>query len=107
MSWLTSAVTTVAMESEANCIIQLKSDDLLQYPKGRSAMIWYGYGAIQPNIHKLQQCFPEPCLIRALPHVAAETEFERLLQRFTKRFGAPPKNQHRRNHPHSKKSNES
>lgn len=79
-------------------VVQLKCEGkLLQYPQGRSAMLWYGAGpdlaALTRQAAERASAWPAEQLrwrTLKLPLAEAEATLADLLTRFTARFGAPP-----------------
>src|SRR5687767_5991644 len=85
---------------EGPCVLQTRADDLLAYPHGQRAMVFYahcpsdgsmrgfisGIGAI--DLRKATEAGAK--WIRFAETSEPETDFERLLDHFVERFGAPP-----------------
>jgi hypothetical protein len=92
--------SAVASAPEGPGVLQTRADDLLAYPHGRSAMVFYahcpsdtslrgfitGIGAI--DLRRATEAGAR--WIRFAETSAPETDFERLLDHFVERFGAPP-----------------
>ena len=90
----------VATAPEGPGVLQTRADDLLAYPQGRSAMVFYahcpsggslrgfitGIGAI--DLRRATEAGAR--WIRFAETSQPETDFERLLDHFVERFGAPP-----------------
>jgi hypothetical protein len=81
-------------------VVQLRADDLLDYPRGKSAMVLYAHSASEGSLRNYLTGTGAADLGRAASAGArwvrfAETsepedDFERLLDHFVERFGAPP-----------------
>ncbi|MEZ4268767.1 MAG: VF530 family protein [Myxococcota bacterium] len=79
-------------------VVQLKCEGkLLQYPQGRSAMLWYGAGADLAALTRQgaerASDYPAEQLrwrVLKLPLADAEATLADLMARFIARFGAPP-----------------
>ena len=88
--------STVTAEA---ALVQVKVvEGLLTYPKGRSAMVYYGVLApcsaprVAALLTRLAADFQGQQLVwRFLASGSVEGELEQLLQRFVTRFGAAPK----------------
>jgi hypothetical protein len=81
-------------------VLQTRSDDLLAYPQGRSAMVFYAHCPSDGSLRDFITGIGASDLRRATDAGARwirfaetsdpETDFERLLDHFVERFGAPP-----------------
>jgi hypothetical protein len=81
-------------------VLQIRADDLLEYPRGKSAMVLYAHSASEGSLRGYLSGNGQSDLGRATRAGArwirfAETsepedDFERLLDHFVERFGAPP-----------------
>lgn len=81
-------------------VLQTRSDDLLAYPQGRSAMVYYAHCPSDGSLRGFITGIGAIDLLRATEAGARwirfaetsepETDFERLLDHFVERFGAPP-----------------
>ena len=79
-------------------IVQIKIvGDLLDYPRGKSAMVWYGVVigcepfALEGVVEAVQRDHPERDLVwRYARSDDAEGQLKQLLTRFRARFGARP-----------------
>jgi hypothetical protein len=81
-------------------VLQMRADDLLEYPRGKSAMVLYAHSASDGSLRGYLGGAGAADLGRAASAGArwirfAETsepedDFERLLDHFVERFGAPP-----------------
>lgn len=81
-------------------VLQTRSDDLLAYPSGRSAMVYYAHCPSDGSLRGFITGIGATDLRRATEAGARwirfaetsepETDFERLLDHFVERFGAPP-----------------
>jgi hypothetical protein len=81
-------------------LLQLRADALLAFPRGKSAMVLYAATKVDetlvefvegrggPRLARAAAC--GACLVRFAEAALPEVELERLLQRFTDRFGASP-----------------
>lgn len=90
-----------AAAPEAPGLLQARADGLVTYPKGRSAMVLYAHS---PERESLRAFVSSPGGIAGLARAAAaraafvryaeaanpRAAFERLLETFVERFGAPP-----------------
>ena len=95
--WRHTATETLVSAPTGNGVIQVKtSGTLRRYPKGKSAMLWYGSAdncrtTLKQLLPKLAAAFPHESLrwrVRTTDN--APQEHQRLLVRFIQRFGAPP-----------------
>jgi hypothetical protein len=92
-----SAVTSAP---EAAGVLQTRADGLVAYPQGRSAMIYYAHCPSGSSLRGFISGIGAIDLLRATEAGARwirfaetsepETDFERLLDHFVERFGAPP-----------------
>jgi hypothetical protein len=92
--------TAAAMAPDEPGVLQTRSDDLLAYPRGRSAMVLYGHSASEGSLRTFVNGAGAVDLGRAAGAGArwirfAETsepeeDFERLLDHFVERFGSAP-----------------
>ena len=81
-------------------VLQARSDDLIVYPLGRSAMVLYAHSASDGSLRVFLSGTGAVELGRATAAGARwirfaetsepEADFERLLDHFVERFGAPP-----------------
>jgi hypothetical protein len=81
-------------------VLQTRSDALVAYPQGRSAMIYYAHCPSGSSLRgfvtgigagDLQKATDAGARwIRFAETSQPETDFERLLDHFVERFGAPP-----------------
>jgi hypothetical protein len=81
-------------------VLQIRADDLVDYPRGKSAMLLYAHSASEGSLRTYLSGNGAVDLGRAATAGArwirfAETsepedDFERLLDHFVERFGAPP-----------------
>jgi hypothetical protein len=81
-------------------LFQVKmSQGLLSYPKGKSAMFYYGYGVnLQAGVTKfiadvlpLLEHAPDELLIRHMPTADFEKKFRLYLEQFSRAFGSMPR----------------
>jgi hypothetical protein len=91
-----------AVESapEGPGVLQTRADDLLAYPQGQSAMVYYAHCPSDGSLRQFLSGIGAADLRRAAEAGARwirfaetsepETDFERLLDHFVERFGAPP-----------------
>jgi hypothetical protein len=92
--------SAAATAPDAAGVLQLRSDELLEYPRGRSAMVFYAHC---PSGGSLRELVTGPGAadlrrgkeagarwIRFAETSDPEAAFERLLDHFIERFGAPP-----------------
>ena len=92
--------TAAAAAPDEPGVLQTRADDLLTYPRGRSAMVLYAHSASEGSLRTFCNGTGSADLGRAAGAGArwvrfAETsepeeDFERLLDHFVERFGAPP-----------------
>ena len=92
--------TAVAKAPEGPGVLQTRADDLLAYPRGRSAMVLYAHCPSDGSLRGFISGIGADDLLRAAEAGARwirfaetsepETDFERLLDHFVERFGAPP-----------------
>jgi hypothetical protein len=92
--------SAAATAPDASGVLQARSDDLLEYPHGRSAMVYYSHCPSGGTLRALVTGPGASDLMRAAAAGArwiryAETSdpeaaFERLVDHFIERFGAPP-----------------
>jgi hypothetical protein len=85
---------------EAAGVLQTRADELLAYPKGKSAMVYYAHcpsdgslrayvgGVGATDLRRASEAGAR--WIRFAETSQPETDFERLLDHFVDRFGAPP-----------------
>jgi hypothetical protein len=81
-------------------VLQIRADDLLQYPRGKSAMVLYAHSASEGSMRGYLGNTGAADLglaaragarwIRFAETSEPEDDFERLLDHFVERFGAPP-----------------
>jgi hypothetical protein len=81
-------------------VLQTRADGLVAYPQGRSAMIYYAHCPSGSSLRGFITGIGAGDLVRATEAGARwirfaetsepETDFERLLDHFVDRFGAPP-----------------
>ena len=81
-------------------MLQTRADDLLAYPQGQSAMVFYAHCPSDGSLRGFISGIGAPDMQRATAAGAKwirfaetsdpETDFERLLDHFVERFGAPP-----------------
>jgi hypothetical protein len=81
-------------------LLQARADALRPYPRGRSAMVWYGRCRADETLRRFVTTRGASGLqgasaagarwIRFGTSPAPEREFDRLMHRFVDRFGAPP-----------------
>jgi hypothetical protein len=87
--------TIDACDERGAGVFQIKIErGLVEYPRGKSAMIYYGAGpnvreAVQAVASRLAEQFG-PIVCRSLASDQFEEELAHHLQRFTDQFGAPP-----------------
>jgi hypothetical protein len=97
--WL--AIDNAAAEApDAPGVLQSRADDLLEYPTGRSAMVLYAHSPSLGSLREFINGSGASDLARARESGARwvrfaetsepEASFERLLDHFVERFGAPP-----------------
>jgi hypothetical protein len=92
--------TAAAAAPEGPGVLQTRADDLLAYPQGRSAMVFYAHCPSDGSLRGFICGIGATDLVRASAAGARwirfaetsepETDFERLLDHFVERFGAPP-----------------
>ena len=92
--------SAVAQAPEGPGVLQTRADDLLAYPRGRSAMVLYAHCPSDGSLRGFISGIGATDLRRATEAGAKwiryaetsepETDFERLLDHFVERFGAPP-----------------
>ena len=92
--------SAAATAPEGPGVLQTRSDDLLAYPQGRSAMVYYAHCPSGSSLRGFVTGIGATDLMRATEAGARwirfaetsepETDFERLLDHFVERFGAPP-----------------
>jgi hypothetical protein len=85
---------------DAPGVLQSRAEDLIDYPTGRSAMVLYAHSPSLGSLRAFLQASGAEDLGRAQEAGARwvrfaetsepETSFERLLDHFVERFGAPP-----------------
>jgi hypothetical protein len=90
----------VALAPEGPGVLQTRADEVLTYPRGASAMVLYAHSASEGSLRQYLSGTGAADLGRATRAGArwirfAETsepeeDFERLLDHFVERFGAPP-----------------
>jgi hypothetical protein len=94
-----------AAAPETPGVLQVRSDALEAYPRGRSAMLLYAHSGAGCEL-TLRRCLAAPseaqaaalaravrrggCWIRFGASTSPEADCARLLGQFTERFGAPP-----------------
>jgi hypothetical protein len=81
-------------------VLQTRADDLLDYPRGKSAMVLYAHSASEGSLRGYLSGTGTTDLgkaaraggrwIRFAETSEPEADFERLLDHFVERFGAPP-----------------
>jgi hypothetical protein len=81
-------------------VLQTRADELLAYPQGQSAMVYYAHCPSDGSLRGFISGIGATDLRRATEAGARwirfaetsepETDFERLLDHFVERFGAPP-----------------
>jgi hypothetical protein len=81
-------------------VFQTRADDVLAYPQGQSAMVLYAHCPSDGSLRGFISGIGATDLARATEAGAKwiryaetsepETDFERLLDHFVERFGAPP-----------------
>jgi hypothetical protein len=89
-----------ASAPEGAGVLQTRADGLVAYPQGRSAMIYYAHCPSGSSLRGFVTGLGADDLVRASAAGARwirfaetsepETDFERLLDHFVERFGAPP-----------------
>jgi hypothetical protein len=77
--------------ADSLCVVQVKGQILEDYPKGKSAMLWYGWGPLDTLLAQAMRCRPTGYWLRVLAHPDAEAHCARILRRFETRFGSVPK----------------
>jgi hypothetical protein len=92
--------SAVAEAPEGAGVLQTRADSVLAYPSGRSAMVYYAHcpsgGSLRGFVSglgagDLQRASDAGARwIRFAETSDPETDFERLLDHFVERFGAPP-----------------
>ena len=92
--------TAVEAAPEGPGVLQTRADELLPYPSGQSAMVFYAHCPSDGSLRGFVTGIGAPDLQRATEAGAKwirfaetsepETDFERLLDHFVERFGAPP-----------------
>jgi hypothetical protein len=92
--------SAAASAPDAAGVLQIRADDLLEYPRGKSAMVLYAHSASEGSLRGYLAGTGAADLERAARAGArwirfAETsepegDFERLLDHFVERFGASP-----------------
>ena len=78
-------------EADSLCVVQVKGQILEDYPKGKSAMLWYGWGPLDMLSVEAMRCRTTGLWVRVLAHPDAEAHCARILRRFETRFGSVPK----------------
>jgi hypothetical protein len=92
--------SAAASAPEGPGVLQTRAEDLVAYPQGRSAMIYYAHCPSGSSLRGFITGIGATDLLRASEAGARwirfaetsepETDFERLLDHFVERFGAPP-----------------
>lgn len=97
MSFLTHSFTVWApldtLGPATASVIQVKvAGELITYPGGRSAMLWYGVKSesLLELLPAMKAQFGERLRWRERPSDNAQADCDRLLQRFEARFESPP-----------------
>jgi hypothetical protein len=85
---------------DAPGVLQMRADDLLDYPRGKSAMVLYAHSASEGSLRNFvggpgatdvgRATGLGGRWIRFAETSDPEDDFERLLDHFVERFGAPP-----------------
>lgn len=95
--WRHTDPATADSATTGSGVLQIKtSGSLRRYPKGKSAMLWYGSAdncraTLKQLLPKLAAAFPHESLrwrVRTTDN--ATQEYQRLLDRFIGRFGTSP-----------------
>jgi hypothetical protein len=81
-------------------VLQIRADELLDYPRGKSAMVLYAHSASEGSLRVYlggtgatdlgKAASAGARWIRFAETSEPEDDFERLLDHFVERFGAPP-----------------
>jgi len=92
--------TAVDTAPEGPGVLQIRADEVLAYPQGQSAMVLYAHCPSDGSLRGFISGIGATDLRRATEAGAKwiryaetsepETDFERLLDHFVERFGAPP-----------------
>jgi hypothetical protein len=92
--------SAVQAAPEGPGVLQTRADELLAYPQGQSAMVFYAHCPSDGSLRGFISGIGATDLVRATEAGARwirfaetsqpETDFERLLDHFVERFGAPP-----------------
>ena len=96
-SWITQLPDNVTKLQETGCVILIKITTLEQYPTGKSAMVWYGYGDDPYSVlakvwKKLCATYPEAELRWRYKNSAEPLkDWKKTIDRFAYRFGSKPK----------------